>query len=47
MSRVKLFEQFICALCKVQTIKFCKLATAFETPAKSDSALRRIQEFMA
>jgi hypothetical protein len=47
MARVKFFGLFICALCKVQTVNFCKLATAFETPAKSGSALRRIQRFMA
>ena len=38
---------FICALCKVQTVGFEKLATAFETGSKSDSSLRRIQRFMA
>ncbi|MDR1055193.1 MAG: IS4 family transposase, partial [Prevotellaceae bacterium] len=47
IARVKFFGLFICALCKVQTVSFCKLATAFETPAKSGSALRRIQRFMA
>jgi Transposase DDE domain. len=38
---------FICALCKVQTVGFEKLATAFETGSKSDSSLRRIQRFIA
>ncbi|MDR1056884.1 MAG: hypothetical protein LBL90_13990 [Prevotellaceae bacterium] len=47
MASVKFFGLFICALCKVQIVSFCKLATAFETPAKSGSALRRIQRFMA
>ncbi|MDR1054375.1 MAG: IS4 family transposase, partial [Prevotellaceae bacterium] len=47
MARVKFFGLFICSLCKVQTVNFCKLATAFETPAKSGSALRRVQRFMA
>jgi hypothetical protein len=47
IARVKFFGLFICALCKVQTVNFCKLATAFETPAKPGSALRRIQRFMA
>ncbi|MDR1054438.1 MAG: hypothetical protein LBL90_01090 [Prevotellaceae bacterium] len=42
MASVKLFGLFICALCKVQTINLCKLATAFETPTKSGSVLRRI-----
>ena len=36
-----------CALCKVQTVYFEKLSTAFETGAKSSSSLRRIQPFMA
>lgn len=47
MARIKFFGLFICALCKVQTVNFCKLATAFETPAKPGSALRRVQRFMA
>ncbi|MDR1054659.1 MAG: hypothetical protein LBL90_02280 [Prevotellaceae bacterium] len=47
MARVKFFILFICVLCKVQIVSFCKLATEFETPAKSGSALRRIQGFMA
>ncbi|MDR3267611.1 MAG: IS4 family transposase, partial [Tannerella sp.] len=38
---------FICALCKVQTVGYEKLAVAFETEAKADSSLRRIQRFMA
>jgi hypothetical protein len=46
-ARVRFFGLFICALCKVQTVNFCKRATAFETPAESSSALRRIQRFMA
>ncbi|MDR1055340.1 MAG: hypothetical protein LBL90_05850 [Prevotellaceae bacterium] len=47
MASIKFFGLFICALCKVQIVSFCKLATAFETPAKSGFALRRIQGFMA
>ena len=47
LARIKFFGMFICALCKVQTVGFEKLATAFETTAKSDSSLRRIQRFMA
>jgi hypothetical protein len=47
MAHVKFFGLFICVLCKVQTVSFCKLAAAFETPAKSSSALRRIQRFIA
>jgi hypothetical protein len=46
-ARIKFFGLFICALCKVQTVCFEKLATAFETDAKSASSLRRIQRFMA
>jgi len=46
-ARITFFGLFICALCKVQTVCYKKLADAFETSAKSDSALRRIQRFMA
>jgi hypothetical protein len=47
LARIRFFGMFICALCKVQTVCFEKLATAFETDAKSSSSLRRIQRFMA
>ncbi len=47
LARIKLFGMFICALCKVQTVGFEKLATAFETSSQSTSSLRRIQRFMA
>jgi hypothetical protein len=47
LARIKFFEMFICALCKVQTVGFQKLAVTFETPAKSGSSLRRIQRFIA
>jgi hypothetical protein len=47
LARIKFFGLFLCALCKVQTVCFEKLATAFETDAKSGSSLRRIQRFMA
>jgi hypothetical protein len=47
LARIKFFGMFICALCKVQTVCFEKLATAFETDAQSGSSLRRIQRFMA
>ena len=47
LARIKFFGLFLCALCKVQTICFEKLATAFESEAKSESSLRRIQRFMA
>jgi len=47
LARIKFFGLFICALCKVQSVCFEKLATAFETDAKLASSLRRIQRFMA
>ena len=47
LARVKFFVLFICALCKVKTVGFEKLAIAFDSPASSDSSLRRIQRFMA
>jgi len=47
LARIRFFGLFLCALCKVQTVCFEKLSTAFETGAKSGSSLRRIQRFMA
>jgi len=47
LARIKFFGLFICALCKVQTVCFEKLAAAFESEAKTSSSLRRIQRFMA
>ncbi|KAA6324433.1 hypothetical protein EZS27_026237 [termite gut metagenome] len=47
LARIKLLGMFICALCKVQTVGFDKLATAFESGAMSESSLRWIQRFMA
>ena len=47
LARIKFFGLFLCALCKVQTVCFEKLATAFETDASAGSSLRRIQRFMA
>jgi len=47
LSRIKFFGMFICALCKVQTVCFEKLACGFESSAKATSSLRRIQRFMA
>jgi len=46
-ARIKFFGLFICALCRVQTVCFEKLACAFDTPAERSSSLRRIQRFMA
>ena len=47
LARIKLISMFICALCKVQTVSFEKLAYAFDTPTASDSSLRRVQRFIA
>ncbi|KAA6307440.1 hypothetical protein EZS27_040890, partial [termite gut metagenome] len=47
LARIKFFGMFICALCKVQTVGFDKLSTAFTSGAMSESSLRRIQRFMA
>ena len=47
LARIKFFGLFICALCKVQTVCFEKLATGFDTDVKVDSSLRRIQRFMS
>jgi hypothetical protein len=47
LARIKFFGLFICALCKVQTVCFEKLATAFDTDVNVDSSLRRIQRFIA
>ncbi len=47
LARVKLIAMFVCALCKVQTVNFEKLANAFDAKAKAASSLRRIQRFIA
>jgi hypothetical protein len=47
LARIKFFGLFISALCKVQTVCFEKLACGFETDAKAESSLRRIQRFMS
>ena len=47
LARIKLSGMLICALCKVQTVCFERLAGAFETGAQPGSSLRRIQRFMA
>ena len=46
IARVKLVCLFITALCKVKTINYDRLASAFDTIAKKDSSYRRIQRFM-
>ncbi len=47
LARIKFFGLFICALCKVQTVCFEKIAAGFDSPARVDSSLRRIQRFIA
>ncbi len=47
LARVKFFVLLICALCKVQTVGFDKLSTAFNSAAVAASSLRRIERFMA
>ena len=47
LARIKFFCLFISALCKVQTVCFEKLAASFDSDAKTDSSLRRIQRFMS
>ena len=47
LARIKFLGLFICALCKVQTVCFERLATAFDASAQASSSLRRIQRFMA
>ena len=47
LARIKFLHQFLCSLCKVQTVNFEKLAMGFETLASLASSLRRIQRFMA
>ncbi len=47
LARIKFFGLFLCALCKVRTVGFERLSVAFDSQAKSDSSLRRIQRFIA
>jgi len=47
LARIKFFGLFICALCRVQTVCFEKLAASFDTDVRVDSSLRRIQRFMS
>lgn len=47
LARTKFFVLKISALCKVQTVGFEKLASAFDCSADTSSSLRRIQRFMA
>ena len=47
LARLKLICLFIKALCKVKTINYDRLASAFESEADKNSSFRRIQRFMA
>ena len=47
LARIKFFGLFICALSKVQSVCFEKLAISFDTDVKYESSLRRIQRFMS
>ena len=38
---------FICALCKIQTVNYERLALGFDTTVEKSSNLRRIQRFFA
>jgi len=46
LARIKFFGMFICTLCKVQTVGFEKLSSAFDARSESSSSLLRIQRFM-
>jgi len=47
LARIKCLSQLVCAMCKVQTVNFSKLASAFDNRTSKDSSMRRIQRFMA
>jgi hypothetical protein len=47
LARIKFFGLFICALCRVQTVCFEKLAASFDADVRVGSSLRRIQRFMS
>src|SRR5680860_1859495 len=47
LARVKLIAHFVCALCKVRSVCFGKLANAFDHTAAPESSLRRIQRLIA
>ncbi|MCP4176637.1 MAG: IS4 family transposase [bacterium] len=47
LARVKCFCLLICALIKLQSVSFVKLAQGFDSKASNDSNLRRIQRFFA
>ena len=47
LARIKFISLMILALCKVQTVSFYKLSTAFESGSDALSCMRRIQRFMS
>ena len=47
LARIRFFCLFICALYKVQTVCFKKLAASFYSGVRVDSWLRRIQRYMS
>ena len=47
LARVKCFTMLICALIKLQSVSFVKLAQGFDSAASYDSNLRRVQRFFA
>lgn len=47
MARVKCTISIVCAMCKLQTVSFVKLAQEFEGQASYESSHRRIQRFFA
>lgn len=47
LARIKCLSQLVCAMCKVQTVNFSKLASAFDNRTPKESSFRRIQRFMS
>lgn len=47
LARIKFISLMILALCKVQTVSFYKLSTAFESDSEALSCMRRMQRFMS
>lgn len=47
LARIKLISLFVTALCKVKSVNYDRLATAFDTQATKESSYRRIQRFMS
>jgi len=45
LAQIKFFGLFICALCKVQTVCFEKLAASFDADVRVDSSLCRFQRW--